>query len=391
MSTQTRPRVKIVAPPLLHMPEQEGHRHSTWSELFFDLVYVAAFGLLARDLAVAFDGPAFAAYMLMFVPLAWSWAGFTVYNDRFDTPDMFHRLLTFLQVVGVANVALAADHGATPARFALSYAALRLLLAVQYRRAGAANPAVAPMCNHYARGITLAAALWLASVPMPEAWRAVTWVVAIAVDIITIPLGRHLLMNAPVSTSHIPERFSLLTIILIGAAVAELLHGALHHALTPGLAIVATAGLALAYALWWLYYDNLEGASLRSKPRNYVAWFFSHLALALGISLFGVGAGHLVVETWPTLVERLAFGLPVAATFLALAVLHANAGCPDATFKAWSRVGAALLVVPLAAAPLPAALLVSLVALLALAQLGVELKRYGLAADFMEAGREDVP
>ncbi|MDB5099524.1 MAG: hypothetical protein JWM80_3945 [Cyanobacteria bacterium RYN_339] len=385
MSIGSRPRVVIVRPPVLHEAAKEGHRHSTWSELYYDLAFVAAIGILAQDLGAAFNPGGLLTFVALFVPLTWAWAGFTVYNDRFDTPDLFHRALTFVQVLGVATLALSVHQGTTA--YAAAYVPLRLLLVWQYRRAGAANPESAALCRHYARGFSLGAACWLASCLAPDWLRYPLWACAMLVDLATPPLGRKLQVMTPLSPSHAVERFSLFTIILVGLTVAELINGAMGRPVTPGLMLAGTAGLAFTYALWWLYYDNLEGGSLRDPRRAGQVWVFAHLMLSLGITTMGVSAGHLVAAPLASTPERLAFGVAVATCFLALAALHGIVHCRDARFKAWSRLAAALLVLPLALVPLPSAFVLAAAAALALAQLGVELRRFGwVGEDFMDGG-----
>lgn len=378
------PHLVIIRPPVLHATAVEGHRHSTWSELFFDLAYVVVIGILGEELGLDLTPAGFLAFLVMFLPVMWSWGGFTVYNDRFDTPDLLHRALTFLQVLGVANLALN-THG-NAAGFVEAYVVLRVLLIWQYVRAGRANPAVAALCRHYAAGYALAAACWVATLAAPAWLRPGVWLVPIACDLLTPVTGRRLMLDSPLNPSHVPERFSLFTVILVGLAVAELIHGALGRTFTPGLALADAAGLALVYALWWLYYDNLEGRSLQDTQRAGQIWIYAQTALCIGITVLGVALGRLIAAPMPFPPAREAFAFAAVGCYLALAVLHAIVHCRDMRFKAWSRVAAATCMLPLAWVPLPTAWLLVLAAAVAVVQLGVELKRFGSPRDFMEQG-----
>lgn len=64
----------------------------------------------------------------------WGWVGQTFYLSRFGTDDLFHRILTMLQMLIVAALAVNVRDalGATGAEFALSYAALRFILVAEY-------------------------------------------------------------------------------------------------------------------------------------------------------------------------------------------------------------------------------------------------------------------
>jgi low temperature requirement protein LtrA len=267
-----------------------------------------------------------------------------------------------------------------------AYVTLRVVLIWLYIRAGRANPDVAGLCRRYASGFSLAAAFWLLSMAGPEWLRMPIWLVAIATDYLTVPLGRHQQALAPLSVSHVPDRFSLFTIIQVGLVVGELLHGALGRPMSPALSIAGMAGLALSYALWWLYYDNLEGRSLRDPMRAGQIWLVAHVVLNTAITVLGVAMGHLIASPMPYAPERVAFGLAMTACYLALAALHAIVQCRDMHFKAWSRLAAACCVLPLAWLPLRAAVVLAVAAVVALVQLGVELRRFGTPGDFMDAG-----
>ena len=65
------------------------HRHATWLELFFDLVFVASIGIVTHNLAHAHDGHIPVKQLLLFpielIPIWWIWATHTLYANRFDT------------------------------------------------------------------------------------------------------------------------------------------------------------------------------------------------------------------------------------------------------------------------------------------------------------------
>jgi low temperature requirement protein LtrA len=87
----------------------EEHRASTPLELLFDLTFVVAVSLLARELAhgIAEDHlrDAVPAFLTVFFAIWWAWMNFTWFASAYDTDDVPYRLLTMLQMGGVLVLA----------------------------------------------------------------------------------------------------------------------------------------------------------------------------------------------------------------------------------------------------------------------------------------------
>ena len=64
-------------------------------------------------------------------------------------------------------------------------------------------------------------------------------------------------VEAPPDAAHLPERFGLFTLILLGDSVIAVMHG-MKGQETWSLAAATSAflGMAMAFALWWLYFDG---------------------------------------------------------------------------------------------------------------------------------------
>lgn len=80
--------------------------HATWLELFFDLIFVVAIAQLAHNLNQDISLSGFLGFVVLFVPVWWAWVGATFYANRFDTDDLCHRLLTAIQIIAVAALAV---------------------------------------------------------------------------------------------------------------------------------------------------------------------------------------------------------------------------------------------------------------------------------------------
>ncbi|MFB2875492.1 low temperature requirement protein A [Floridanema aerugineum] len=88
--------------PHLLSEKQDKEKRASWLELFYDLIFVAAIAEVAHYLHGHLTISGFFSYILMFVPIWWSWVGATFYATRFDTENIPHRVLTLIQMVAIA-------------------------------------------------------------------------------------------------------------------------------------------------------------------------------------------------------------------------------------------------------------------------------------------------
>jgi low temperature requirement protein LtrA len=288
-------------PQLRNSEGDAAERKATWLELFYDLVFVVVVAELAHRLAQDVSWRGLTAFGLLFIPVWWVWLGATIYNDRFDTDDVSHRLFTFLQMVPVAGLALTIHDGfgKLSAAFALSYAAARLILITMWLRAGRHNPAARPMTTRYATGFALSVVLWITSVFLPIPLRFGLWAVGLLIDLVTPLTTLGIQARLPrFSESHLPERFGLFTLIVLGESVAGVVRGlAQSHALTLPIALAGALGLALAFGIWWAYFDNVMSRPIRPGVSGTALWTYLHLVLVMGLTALGAGVLNLVGQS----------------------------------------------------------------------------------------------
>lgn len=176
------------------MSNVEKERRATWLELFYDLVFAAAVSQIGINLHTSNTSiTAFLGTLSLFIPVVWAWIGGTFYTTRFETDDLIHRLLVLLQMVGAAalTINIHGASGETSNNFAISYAAIRAFLVIEYIRAGHKIPAARLLANRYAQGFLISAILWLISAAIPMPIRFVLWALALAIDVTTtILVGR---------------------------------------------------------------------------------------------------------------------------------------------------------------------------------------------------------
>ena len=295
----------LIRPPILRSgveKEREKERHATWLELLYDLVFVAAISQLATNLNKDYSFFGFLNFSVLFVPVWWAWIGHTFYLTRFDSDDIIHRLLTMVQIVAVASliVHLPKALGESSNGFALSYAAVRSMLVLEYWRAGRHNQLARPLINRYMIGFGSAAVLWVVSTFIPMPHRFMIWYLAIGVDFFAPLTAGQLHFKFPPHLMHLPERFGLFTIIVIGEAVVRIVMGIRIGDLMSLTAVAGIMGLIIVFTLWWGYFDGVKGAGTRqltskNQVRAYQQWLYSHLPLTMAIASVAVGIKRVMI------------------------------------------------------------------------------------------------
>jgi low temperature requirement protein LtrA len=375
---------RLLDPPRLRTlgADQEDDRRATWLELFFDLVFVAAVGQLANALSAEPTAGRFFEFLGLFVPVWWAWMGFTYYANRFDTDDLVYRLLTLLAMFAVAVLATTVPSvfdGAT-AGFPIAYVSVRLVLLTLYARASRHVPEARALARTFLFAFGVAVVIWLVSLAVAQPWCYVFWGVALLIELGTpIPAWR-LLRNAPIHPRHIPERFGLLTLIVLGESVLAVVLGVSKVSWVAGSAAAAAAGFVVAAALWWIYFDFLDEETVSARGIvSGLTFTYMHYFVVAGLAALGAGvklailsAGgddHYAGTAWV-----LCAGL--ALSMVGLAAIQLVAGPVILDIDVWLRVATAafaLLLLPFDLAPLTVVLLIAAVLVM---QVGYELVRH---------------
>jgi low temperature requirement protein LtrA len=277
-------------------------RHATWLELFYDLIFVVVISQLAHNLDLDFSFYGFLSFLALFVPVWWSWTGAAFFATRFDTDDLGHRLQTLLQMIGAAALAVNVSDGLgkDSSGFALSYAAIRVILVVEYMRTGRSKPfsSASPLIRRYTRGFLCAAVVWIISAFIPPPFRFVLWGIGLVIDFATPITARRLPQFAP-HISHLPERMGLFTIIVLGESITGVVAGVSGIEFDIYSMIVLGLGLSIPFSLWWLYFDSVDGAPIRAVREKgrigvYALWLYGHFPLVVAFTSVGVGIRHIV-------------------------------------------------------------------------------------------------
>jgi low temperature requirement protein LtrA len=292
-------------PSLRSSSDEEQLSHASWIELFFDLVFVVVISELSRTLATHLSWIGFLQFAALFVPCWWAWTIFTFHIDRYHTDDVVHRLLTLSGMLAViflaANVHNAFGEGSIG--FTFSYVMLRSIVLILYVRAAYYIPVARTSVSLYLSSYVPSAALWLGSIAVPEPTRYVLWAVAMIVELAMPVLGSKILAKTPAHPSHLPERFGLFTLIVLGESVVSVASATARGNLDLLPMIAAVGGFAIAACLWWLYFNFLENAVVVRGINSVHIYNYGHLPILMGLALVAVGtqqiiqaAGHQVLS-----------------------------------------------------------------------------------------------
>ena len=284
----------VLRPPRLRTDEE---RSASWLELFFDLVFVVAIAQLGLVLADDLSPGGFARFFLLFVPVWWSWVGYTNYADRFDTDDPVFRGMMLAGMLGMAALAVSvpdAFSGGSGA-FALSYVGVRTVLILLYERARRNVPAARSLISVTMGVFVFGTALWVLSLLISEPWRFGLWGLALVVEGSTPWVARRAMASVPYHASHLPERYGLFTIIVLGESLVAVVLGVGGTDWGLASASASAGGFLIAACLWWVYFDFIELVDIKRTLLARNVFIYGHLIIALGLTTIGVGVKKAIL------------------------------------------------------------------------------------------------
>ena len=355
-------------------------------ELFFDLVFVLAITqcttLMSHDTTWGGLGHG----TLILALLWWSWVAYSWLTSVFDPEEGGVRIALFAAMAAFLIAAICEPEAfdGLALEFAVAYGAVRAAHIALFLIASRDDPAFRRSTLGLAVGTGLGVGLLIAGAFLDPGPRAAIWGLALILD-----MGEPYLFGSEgwhVVPGHFAERHGLILIIALGESIVAIGVGA-GAEMTWGIAGAAALGIAIAAALWWLYFDVVALVSARrlaSTPegriRNELArdsYSYIHFLMVAGIILAALGLkktlGHVddPLETIPAF--ALLFG--VALYLLGLVAFRLrHVGTINRR-----RFGLALVLVALlpAATALPAIATLAIVAVLLWILVTVETRGYG--------------
>jgi low temperature requirement protein LtrA len=287
--------------PVARLVTAGGHdrdeRHSTWLELFFDLVFVAAIAQLSASLARQPTAAGLTRFAGLFIVVWWVWVELSTYADRFDTDDLFHRvamLLAMLLAVGLAAAVPRAFQGHS-APFAIAYALLKGEQVVLYERARRQVPDARSLCARYVLAGSVSAALWLGSLALSGGARYALWAIAILIEMAAPWLSVRAARAAPTNVSHLPERLGTFLLIVLGESVANLVGAATQRPWTVALGVVLAAAFATIAAMWWISFNTIDHSVVGRGRLTTLGYMYVQLPMVAGIAAASAGLHRAIL------------------------------------------------------------------------------------------------
>jgi low temperature requirement protein LtrA len=337
--------------PSLYASSEEG-RHATWLELFFDLVFVLAIAELAHYLHGHLTLGGFLGFAFLFLPVWLVWSNISYYADLYDVDGPLYRV-TMLAAM-LFSIALAVNvHGALDggsAGFAGAYVALRVLLIGLYAWAWRYVEETRALAAWHIAGFSAGALIWGSSLLVPEPARYWMWGLGLLIEMATPVLAQFLVLEeAPIQRSHVPERFGLFTIVVLGESVLVTGVGVSDTEWAAGSVAVAVLGFAAVGCLWWLYFDHVIDESAVEHAFTHgvrellvgFSWAYGHLAIYIGLAATAVGIEFAISGAMDPTLEggaRAALCGGVGLYLLAVSVLHPLSPQPFPTMALAARL-----------------------------------------------------
>ena len=347
----------LVQPPRLqHSDTETGQqRNASRLELFFDLAFVLVVAELAVELRDNLTLHGVLVFAGLFASIWWAWAGFTIYANRFDTDDVVYRLAKLTAMLAVVGLAASTTEatGSLATQFALCQATLHLILVALYIRAARHVVQARSLIAVYLVAEGFAATLWLAGAVLPAPVRYAFWAVAVAAEAAGPILATMRSAGLPLHLEHLPERFGLLVILVLGQSIAAIAIGVHETDWEAVTVTIAVLGFVVAASLWWIYFD-LTGAAAtstltkraghRSTPLHDI-YAYGHWPLTLGLAATGVGLEGTILEgDQPVLASGIRWVLCGGVALYLLAVTAIRVGVAGSLTKGlpWPAVAVPL-------------------------------------------------
>ncbi len=281
----------------LSATRREGER-VTPLELFFDLVFVLA---ITQCTALMSHHPTWSGLiqgLLVLGVLWWAWGGYAWLTSVIDPEEGAVRLVIFgaMAVLLIVSLAVPEAFGSLALTFALAYGAFRVAHIGLFMLASPDDDALRHSVLGLAASTALAVFLLIAASLFDGLAQGALWALALLLDM-ALPyfFGTEGWKLVP---GHFAERHGLIVIIALGESIVAIGVGAA-GALSLGIGTVAVLGVALAAAMWWIYFDLVALISARrlaeaepGRVQNALArdsYSYIHLALVAGIVLSAFG------------------------------------------------------------------------------------------------------
>lgn len=276
----------------------EEHRVATPLELLFDLVFVVAISTagmqLHHGLAEHHFSEIVPLYLMVFFAIWWAWMNFTWFASAYDNDDVPYRLMVFMQIIGSLVIA-----AGIPAIFKsqdftvsiLGYILMRLVLTVQWIRAGMSDPEHRVTAFKYAIGLFLVQIGWVCYQFLWLSSGKIGFLALVICELL-VPVWAEKTNRTPWHPHHISERYSLLTLIVLGETILSsfmAVQQAFENSqISIELIALMAGGMSIMFGVWWSYFDR-SSHHLLTKLSRAISWGYGHYFVFVSLAALGAG------------------------------------------------------------------------------------------------------
>jgi low temperature requirement protein LtrA len=267
-------------------------------ELFFDLVFVLAITQCTALMAAEPTWTGLGKGLLVLGVLWWSWVGYAWLTSVVDPEEGAVRLAMFAAMAALLVAALCVPQafGDTALLFACAYGVVRTGQIALFLVASRDDPALRQSVLGLAGGTAIGVGLLVAASAFDGAVQGGLWALALLLDMAEPYLfGSEGWKLVP---GHFAERHGLIFIIALGESIVAIGVGA-GTDVGAGVVAAATLGIAVAAALWWLYFDVVALVAERRLSRAAVgreqndlardSYSYLHFPMVAGVVLLALG------------------------------------------------------------------------------------------------------
>lgn len=299
--------------PPKNFSERKHERKISWLELFYDLVYVAAIAQLTHHLASHPSWHTVGYSFLLFSLIFWSWVNGSQYYDLHGNDSVRTRIFTFLQMLGVAAIAITIEDSFEGHHrgFAISLALVQILITYLWWSVGLYDPSHRVFNKFYTFNYIIAFILLVISVFTSFQIASILWIVVLLLDLTPGLTGartivRVLRQRGQVfsASESLVERFGLFTIIVLAESILGTVTGiAEQKDKDPTAWIAFILGILIAFLLWCLYFDMTSEQETK-EGYNYLQWLiFLHFPLLAALTVVGACIKVMLADTAHNLQE----------------------------------------------------------------------------------------
>ncbi|MGL5977505.1 MAG: low temperature requirement protein A [Erysipelotrichaceae bacterium] len=290
-----------------------GTRQSSWSELFFDLMFVAGMSILnvqTFSAGLELSLLSFSYYIFSFMSLWLIWMSITFYSNQFEVNSIRHRILLFTNITSVALLSIGVEGYLSTyinlqgSFYLLMFIISRVILKLSWYSMDRSStmPNILSMTKRlqHIYSITIAInfllLLYLINVDGLVLLGVSIWGGTLIFEFIALnTLFAH--SQQKMTTfhhGHLRERFGLFTMLLLGEIIISALNGFRNNlTLTFENILLLLVIFLFIFLFWWIYYDQIMTFPFRERGKSRMIWTSFHFFFALLCLLLSVSIPHL--------------------------------------------------------------------------------------------------